>query len=79
MLYEGYIYFLERKGNDLRLVSCIPLATLFKLFVDPEDEKIRLVVKTDNHLTNVDIKAENFLFVTGMISQELNNCGLALS
>ena len=57
MLYEGYIYFLERKGKELKLASCIPLASLFKIFVDPEDEKIRLVTNVDNHLTNIDIEA----------------------
>ena len=47
----------------------IPMASLFKVFVDPEDEKIRLVAKMGNTLTNFDLLPLNFIIVMGMINQ----------
>ena len=69
MVQEGFIYFLERKGNDLHMSNYIPMASLFKVFVDPEDEKIRLVAKMGNTLTNFDLLPLNFIIVMGMINQ----------
>ena len=35
MCQDGYIYFLERKGDDLHMANYIPISTLLKVFVDP--------------------------------------------
>ena len=42
---QGYIYLLERQKAGLAVVSLWKLVDLFKIFVDYEDSKLRLVLK----------------------------------
>jgi hypothetical protein len=80
MVQDGHIYILERKGNALFVESLVPLSQLFKLFVDPEDETLRLVLRGEGQdLHNLDFQPENFIQVLGMLSHELNAIGLALA
>ena len=52
---------------------------MLKVFVDPEEERVRLVVKKEGGTVNMDIKPDNFILFVGMIGHELNNYGFALS
>jgi len=45
LIEDGYIYIFERQKQGLFVKATFNLAMLFKVFVDPEEEKIRLVVK----------------------------------
>jgi hypothetical protein len=44
MIQDGHVYFMARRGNGLIVDSLVHLWDLFTVFVDPEDEKIRLVL-----------------------------------
>lgn len=57
----------------------INLTRLLKVFVDPEEEKVRMVEKTEGGMVNWDIVPENFVLFLGMVGHELSNYGLGLS
>ena len=40
---EGYMYILESRKDGLFLHQVLNLTKLFKIFIDPEEDKIRLV------------------------------------
>ena len=57
----------------------INLTQLLQVFVDPEEEKVRLVEKKEGGVVNWDVLPENFILFVGMVGHELSNFGLALS
>lgn len=68
LVQDGHIFLLEKRGNGQVVQNAIPLWELFKLFVDPEDEKIRLVLNSENRLINIDMQPDNFILIVGMIN-----------
>jgi hypothetical protein len=54
------------------------MATLFKIFVDPEEEKIRLVIADGERLINREIQTDTLPFLFAAIQRELTRMGKTL-
>ena len=54
------------------------LAQLFKIFIDPEDDKIRLIFQEGERLVNRDLSAENYIVFLENLVHELSKLGRGL-
>lgn len=55
------------------------LGQLFKIFIDPEEDKLRLIFKEGERLMTKDLSPEKFLPFLDHMLHELSKLGLGLS
>lgn len=77
---EGYIYLLKRENNILQSVGHWRLVDLFKVFVDPEDSELRLVVQTEgsHQLVMRDFKSDQLSNIVARLRENIKAIGLTL-
>jgi hypothetical protein len=54
------------------------LAQLFKIFIDPEDDKIRLIFQEGERLVTVDLSPEKYILFIENLMQDLSKLGRGL-
>lgn len=57
----------------------LKLSQLFKIFVDPEEDKLRLIFQEGERLLTKDLSPEKFLPFLENLLHELSKLGLGLS
>lgn len=77
---EGYIYLLKRENNFLQAVGHWRLVDLFKVFVDPEDSELRLVVQMEgsHQLVIRDFKSDQLSNIVARLRENIKAVGLSL-
>ena len=54
------------------------LAQLFKIFIDPEDDKIRLIFEEGERLVTIDLSPEKYILFIENLLQDLSKFGRGL-
>lgn len=54
------------------------LAQLFKIFIDPEDDKIRLIFQEGERLVTIDLSPEKYILFIENLMQDLSKLGRGL-
>lgn len=77
---EGYVYLLARERNGLRSIAFWRIVDLFKVFVDPEEARLRLVIqaKRGGPLEMRDFQSNQLGNIVARLRDKANSLGLAL-
>lgn len=54
------------------------LAQLFKIFIDPEDDKIRIIFQEGERLVTIDLSPEKYILFIENLMQDLSKLGRGL-
>ena len=54
------------------------LAQLFKIFIDPEDDKIRLIFQEGERLVTIDLSPQKYILFIENLMQDLSKLGRGL-
>ena len=77
---EGYIYIFENTKQGYMTHGAYQLANLFKIFVDPEDSKVRLVFRVPGEelLKNKNFQVKSTQDFVDKLCEEASRVGLAI-
>ena len=78
VLQDGYLYIMDSNKGMYLVRIVIKFADIFKVFVDPEEENIRIVVRDGERLENKDLKPAKFMFFLDQLNMEISKVGLSL-
>ena len=82
LLFEGgFIYLLQNEGKGRgRVVARWKQIDLFKVYVDPEESRLRLVMREANeHIVNKDYTSAFLKEILEVLTEQLGAIGLVLS
>ena len=76
---KGYLYLLAPEKEGLRVLTHWKLTDLFKVFVDSEESRLRLILKSGEQLTSKDYISPHLKELTTQLQEQLSVIGLTMT